>query len=260
MFIDAFAGTGYREEEDRPQGSAEPIFPELAAEEPQTFRDGSARIALQTLPPFQKLIFIEASRRRSAELDALRREFPALSSAIEVRHGDANTELQAICQTTNWKTNRAVVFLDPFGMQVDWQTITAIATTKAIDVWILFPVGIGVQRMLTQSLEEMPVLWRQRLTRVFGTDKWEGVFYREDSTMSLFAGSTQRKKVRVATTEAVGQYYHERLKSVFAQVAENPCYLVNSTNSPLYQLHFAVGNIRGAPIAMRIAQHILAHT
>jgi hypothetical protein len=35
-----------------------------------------------------------------------------------------------------------VLFLDPYGMQVDWTTIEAIARTKAIDLRVLFPLGI----------------------------------------------------------------------------------------------------------------------
>jgi len=31
-------------------------------------------------------------------------------------------------------------------MQVDWTTLEAVASTQAIDIWILFPLGIGVNR------------------------------------------------------------------------------------------------------------------
>lgn len=36
-------------------------------------------------------------------------------------------------------------------MQVEWKTIEAIAKAKAIDMWLLFPLGIGVARLLTNS-------------------------------------------------------------------------------------------------------------
>ncbi len=39
--------------------------------------------------------------------------------------------LQAFCAKRNWKKCRAVVFLDPFGNQVEWKTIEAIARTKS---------------------------------------------------------------------------------------------------------------------------------
>lgn len=33
------------------------------------------------------------------------------------------------------------MFLDPYGMQVERETIDTIARTKAIDTWLLFPLG-----------------------------------------------------------------------------------------------------------------------
>ncbi len=44
---------------------------------------------------------------------------------------------------------------------------------------------------------------------------------------------------------------------MFAAVAEQPGVLRNSANCPLYLLCFAVGNLAGAPIALRIANHLL---
>jgi hypothetical protein len=49
----------------------------------------------------------------------------------------------------------------------------------------------------------------------------------------------------------------KRLKTIFTHVAENPLPLLNSSNCPLYLLCFAAGNLKGGPIAKRIAEHIL---
>jgi hypothetical protein len=46
-----------------------------------------------------------------------------------------------------------------YGMQVDWTTVEAIARTKAIDLWVLFPLGIGVNRLLTKSGDIPDSLW-----------------------------------------------------------------------------------------------------
>lgn len=46
------------------------------------------------------------------------------------------------------------MFLDPYGMQVDWATIEAIAKTKAIDLWILFPLG-HIFQVLTKRSERL---------------------------------------------------------------------------------------------------------
>ncbi|MCI0387950.1 MAG: hypothetical protein MOB07_04160 [Acidobacteria bacterium] len=55
----------------------------------------------------------------------------------------------------------------------------------------------------------------------------------------------------------IEQYFVERLKTVFAGVAENPLPLLNSHNNPLYLLCFASGNPKGAKTAIKIAQDIL---
>lgn len=253
-FVDAFAGTGYREirrdEADSGQQSLE--FPDLAGEEPQKLLDGSARIALRTEPPFDKYIFIEQSPARCAELEKLKEDFPDRAQLIDIRQGDANAEIQGLCRG-NWSSNRAVLFLDPYGMQVEWATIEAVARTKAIDLWLLFPLGIGVNRLLTKS-GDIPASWRRRLDLLLGTTDWYDEFYQVESEPTLFGDEEQVIKAKM---ETVGHYFNERLKTVFAGVVEEPGILRNSANNPLYLLCLAAGNPRGARIAVKIAKHLL---
>jgi three-Cys-motif partner protein len=257
LYIDAFAGTGYRETrregEGAPAGSAL-LFPDLADAEPQALLEGSARRALGTDPRFDRYLFIERDAIRCEQLESLRAEFPAYADAIEIRQGEANAEIQGLCGG-NWRTRRAVLFLDPYGMQVEWATIEAVARTKAIDLWILFPLGIGVNRLLTRS-GEIPESWRKRLDLLLGTEDWFDEFYRVETTPNLFGGEEER--VVKASTETIGKYFLRRLDGVFAGVAPEPAVLRNSRNVPLYLLCFAVGNSgKGKDIALRIANHIL---
>ena len=255
LYIDAFAGTGYRDvrrdnEEDSPQNT---LFPDLAEPEPQSFLDGSARLALQTEPHFDRYIFIERSPDRCAHLESLKSEFPGLANKVDIRQGDANDKIQDLC-AKDWRSNRAVLFLDPYGMQVEWKTIEAIAKTKAIDLWLLFPLGIGVNRLLTKS-GDIPKSWRRRLDLLLGTEDWYDEFYRVETTPTLFG--EDRERVVKAKMETIGRYFNNRLKSIFTGVAKEPGVLRNSANNPLYLLCFAVGNERAKDIALRIAQHLL---
>ena len=255
LYIDAFAGTGYRDvrrdnEEDSPQNT---LFPDLAEPEPQSFLDGSARLALQTEPHFDQYIFIERSPDRCAHLESLKSEFPGLANKVDIRQGDANDKIQDLC-AKDWRSNRAVLFLDPYGMQVEWKTIEAIAKTKAIDLWLLFPLGIGVNRLLTKS-GDIPKSWRRRLDLLLGTEDWYDEFYRVETTPTLFGEDKER--VVKAKMETIGRYFNNRLKSIFTGVAKEPGVLRNSANNPLYLLCFAVGNERAKDIALRIAQHLL---
>jgi three-Cys-motif partner protein len=64
-FIDAFAGSGYRQSA-RGDGdiASGHLFPDLAEQAPQALLDGSARLALQTDPRFDKYIFVERNAKR----------------------------------------------------------------------------------------------------------------------------------------------------------------------------------------------------
>lgn len=256
LYIDAFAGTGYREarqgDTDSSQSALFPV-PDLAEPEPQSLLDGSARIALRTEPRFDNYVFIERSAERCARLEDLKAEFPMLAERIVIRRGDANTEIQTLC-SADWRSQRAVLFLDPYGMQVEWTTIEAIARTKAIDLWLLFPLGIGVNRLLTKS-GDIPESWRRRLTLLLGTDDWFEEFYQVSATPTLFGNDQELVKAKMDT---IGRYFNNRLKGIFAGVASEPGVLRNSTNNPLFLLCFAVGNEgRGKEIALRIANHLL---
>jgi three-Cys-motif partner protein len=258
-YLDAFAGTGFRTSPvaaDRAEGS---LF-EDALEDPDTdaLKKGSAYVALRTDPPFGRYIFVDRNPTHAESLGALRKEFPTLANRISVRAADANTFLQQWCRETDWNRNRAVVFLDPYGMQVDWSTIEAIAATEAIDLWILFPLGQAVNRLLTKS--DIPEGGQaDRLTRFFGTDGWKEAFYEEASNQAsmfdlLGEGTGYAKRT---TFEAIGRYFVDRLQQVFVGVSKNPLPLQNSKGVPLYLLCFAAANPKGTKPALRIANHLL---
>jgi len=254
-YIDAFAGTGYREAHHA-GGSTPPQllpFPDLAGDDSQSLLDGSARRALRVSPPFDGYVFVERNAARCSALGELRSEFPSLSSRIEIRRGEANEEIRALC-SRDWSRRRAVLFLDPYGMQVHWSTIEAVARTQAIDMWLLFPLGMGVDRVLPRS-GQLPAGWRHALDELLGTEDWYREFYRADPSPSLFADDSER--LTKVSRETIGRYFNDRLKSIFAGVVEKPGVLRNSVHNPLYLLCFAAGNLRGAPIAKRIAEHLL---
>lgn len=252
-YIDAFAGTGYRDLRQE-TSSGELMFPELAEQESQSFLEGSARIALQIKPRFHKYIFIEKDAKRFEELRKLKEEFPLLRNDIDLQNEDANDFLQTFLQGKNWQKHRAVLFLDPYGMQVEWKTIEAIAHTQAIDLWILFPLGVAVNRLLRKDGNIDPVI-RARLDSLFGATDWYDAFYRTVKRVGLFGEETITEKV--GGFESISEYFVKRLQTTFADVAKNPLPLYNSRNNPLYLLCFASGSPRGAKTAVKIAQHIL---
>ena len=262
-YIDAFAGTGYREVRDE-GGGEELMFPDLAEPEVQRFLDGSARIALKVEPCFDKFTFIEKDPRKVEELKRLQDEFP--EKAIRIECGDANEWVQAICRE-DWNYRRAVLFLDPFGMQVSWQTLEAVARTKCIDVWLLFPLGVAISRLLRRD-GEIDEAWRKRLDFVFGDRSWRETFYKtappikskvvQQSLLGFGNEAPEPEYPWKADFSVIEDYFRARLRTIFARVAENSVRLTNSKNVPLYLLFFMAGNERGAPIAVKIAESIMS--
>ncbi len=248
-YIDAFAGTGYRTLKES-ENSSELMFPEMLE-----FLDGSARVALKVEPRFDTYIFIEKNTDRFSDLQKLKDDFPHLRDRIELVRADGNIHVQKLC-SYDWLSlgRRAVLFLDPYGMEVKWQTIEAIANTKAIDLWLLFPIGVAVNRLLRKD-GQIDESIRKTLDEFFGTPDWFDEFYKESEELTLFENSSELQKV--ANWDAIERYFIQRLQSVFTEVAKNPLRLYNKRGNPLYLLCFAVGNPKGAPIAVRIAQHIL---
>ena len=255
VYVDAFAGTGVRIEPAAVVEEVEPLFDLGGDSDAESLRKGSAQIALETVPPFAEYIFIEHDPEHVRELERLRRVFPAVSARIHIVSDDANEYLLRWCQGTDWNKTRAVVFLDPYGMQVEWTTIAAMGATRAIDLWVLFPLGVGVNSLLLKT--RVPEgRWASRLTRIFGTDDWQAAFYRESEQQSLLGDA--RDIVKVADFASISRFWVARLKTVFAEVASNPLPLRNSRNVPIYLLSFAAANPKGAKTAVRIAQDILA--
>jgi len=254
-YIDAFAGTGYREEKKNKTDNQIYLFQQNDIKEIETYSKGSAHIALEIKPEFDKYIFIEKSRKHFTELLKLKEEFKDKERKIDLVNTDANSWLIDRCNNYKWQNNRAVLFLDPYGMQVNWETIKAIADTEAIDLWYLFPLGIGVNRLLKKDAGKIPASWEAKLDSILGTNEWKEAFYSEIQETTLFGNET--KIVKDADFNKISKFIVKRLKLIFVGVAENPLLLRNSKNNPLYLLCFASGSPRSAKTAIKIAQDIL---
>ena len=236
-YIDAFAGTGTVDLEDEEGGGV---------------LDGSAKIALAVRnQPFDRLIFIERDRRKAEQLLQLR---GLASQDVIVLRGDANEEVRKLCESTDWRWTRAVAFIDPFATQTDWSTVAALAGTKAIDTWILFPAH-AIRRMLPRDAlpESISPHWAKHLTRVFGDESWRGL-YSLSPQLSMF---DNRAMVTERGFEGIVRLYRKKLDTVFTHVAPQSLQLVNDQGSPLFEFMFAAGNPRGGEIAVPIASHLL---
>lgn len=253
-YIDAFAGTGYVRNKAQKNTAERLPFLELD-DEAEEYIKGSAKVALECEPKFDKYIFIELDKQKTEELQAVvDSEHSELKDRVKIENDDANKVIQNLC-VKDWTKHRAVIFLDPFGMEVEWETIVKIAETEAIDLWVLFPLGVSVNRLLMKKGDKIRKSWSDDLDKIFGTHDWFDRFYSQKREETLFGESETITKE--ANFDKIASFYIERLKEIFAGVVEEPLYLYNSTNNPIFLLCFASGNKKGSRPAIKIAKDII---
>lgn len=186
MVYSAFAGSGTRTVEKETGGllSDTPVIQETEE------LAGPVLRALAEDPPFNRHVFIEGQASRFRELDAIRKARP--DQSIECRHGDANAGLRSIFTTAPWRNqiagrgkHRACVFLDPYGMNVEWETLRLLADTKAAHVWYLFPV-LAVTRQLAWDMSRVDESKASKLDSIFGTFNWRKELYNTHMSVDLF--------------------------------------------------------------------------
>ncbi len=263
-YVDAFAGTGYvsMNSDNGNEAQSKLLISEDGWDsETANVLKGSARRAIEVDDkPFDALIFVEQNFEYAIELSKLKQEFNDRS--IRVVPDDANKFLPDWCASKNgqlgtpWRGERAVIFLDPFAIEVDWETVQRISETKSVDLWILFPLS-ALTRQLPNDREPDDEN-AANLDRVFGGSQWREGLYQTRSQPTLF-GDEIMQTVRTEQ-QAIIDLYLNKLHKVFPAVANNPRWFRNSRNSPMFALMFASANPgRGGQIALNIANHLLNH-
>jgi three-Cys-motif partner protein len=237
-YIDAFAGS------IRPR----------AKDDEKRYIKGSPLRALQIEPKFDGYWFIDISPQRIERIQKLKDDFPDCN--IEVYHGNCN---QVLCDQLipkfNYSPKRAFVFLDPYGLSIDWETIKRLANTKKCDIFINFSV-MGVTRILPKDKEPSTESIKL-LDKIMGNTDWittEVYKPPEYIQTTLFpeqneeTSSLQRDTIKA---EWLANLYTEQLGSIFEYVSQ-PVLMKNSTNSVLYALCLASHNKTAVKITNQI--------
>ncbi|MGB3518903.1 MAG: three-Cys-motif partner protein TcmP [Elainellaceae cyanobacterium] len=201
-----------------------------------------AECRLQTEPQFDAYWFVDVSPRRIERVQKLRDEFP--NRVIDVRQGNCNDVLcnDIVPQLRYSSKKRAFVFLDPYGLQVNWETVRELANTRTCDIFVNFSV-MGVTRLLPRDQTPEPEVIEQ-LNKVMGSTNWINEIYRElpGIQLDIFGNSTEPTlSRRTIQAEWLASLYTEQLRSLFPHVSR-PVLMRNSTNSVLYALCLASHN------------------
>jgi three-Cys-motif partner protein len=251
IYIDAFAGTGERTVKHA-AGQANLFRNDAATIERLR---GSARIAIEARPAFDRLTFVDRDAKHCAALRALKAAHP--DRAIAVEEGDATAVLSALLARPSWAGCRGVLFLDPYGMSVPWATLEAVRATEALDVWYLVSLA-GLYRQASRDRRDLTADKKAAITRMLGYDGWAAEWYRRDARASLF-GELDEREYRAADVRLIEATVTERLKTLFPAVG-GPLTLRNARGHPMNSLYFLPSNPKPAAfgLAMRIANHILS--
>lgn len=249
IYFDAFAGAG-----DIQIGSNEATLLDTI-DEYSPFIQGSPLRALKFGRAFDRYIFIDKRKKNVEALKALKEKFPDISDRIFIQQGDANSEIQKFVAENDWNKCRAVVFLDPYGNQVNWSTIEAIASTNAIDVWYLFPAFLGVYRQISAK-SGVHKTHIASLDSLLGTSEWRDTFVEQRTTKDLFGDHAMQE--RRATVDSITKYMIGRMKVIFRGGVLEDWLPLGSRKIHMYSLLFAWANpSEKARLAGKLAQAVL---
>jgi three-Cys-motif partner protein len=209
--------------------------------------EGSPSRALQVDPPFDEFYFIDLEAKKTSYLEKLygRRK------DVHIHTGDATEYLTGtlLPKIQYRNRNRALILLDPYGLHLDWEVIYQAGQSKAIDMFLNFPVMDMNRNAIWRHPEEVPESGIQRMNRFWGDESWREAAYTE-SAQGVFWGAPDIIK---QDNEAIVGAFCERLKNIAGfQIVLEPLPMKNSKNAVVYYLCFASQK----PVAERIITSI----
>ena len=259
-YIDAFSGDGYQR--FKRSGGKSPLFAPVGDAQVTRFVEGSSLRALRVSSDsladggkgFDRFVFIELNPKK---LDGLRASisdrFPDQIGKCLFERGDVNDVLPRILASINWRTGRAVSFIDPFATQLRWHALSSFKGTCS-DVWLLFPLG-GVIRMLPHARIPKEKLG-QTLDDIFGDKGWRDLYRTPTVVQPDLFGEISDSPQRKTGSQELLDYYTSRLESIFPGVLD-PIELRTGRNAPLFALYSLVAN--SSDNAIRRSQAIAGH-
>ena len=255
LYFDGFAGSGTRTTN---QGTDSELMMELfreqeiSLEQISVYQSAAERVVNIKQRGFDYYYFVDLDKSANDELKEKLRPYSNQGKNLTFRNTDANSITKRMGEylIANEKI-KGLVLLDPFGMNIDWETIAALKGAS-VDLWILVPSGVIINRLLERdgSLKHI-----EKLKQYFGLTKSEieSRFYTKKTDKTLFGEIEKVEKVK-EPIKRIAELYVERLKTLFPYVTENPLVMTNTKGVPIFHFVFASNNKN----AMKIAQQIIS--
>jgi len=134
---------------------------------------GSPLVALTTTHPFTGYYFIEKDPNNKAALEKRCMSSP-LYESLDIKEGDCNKLIDEVVlelrKTEIISLNMA--FLDPQGMELEWNTVAKMASVKRMDLIIYYPL-YGLTRNMPKLCESDGVT---SIDNFFGGFEWRRIY------------------------------------------------------------------------------------
>ncbi|HOV32903.1 MAG TPA: three-Cys-motif partner protein TcmP [Candidatus Hydrogenedens sp.] len=251
IYFDGFAGSGTRatfKDTSQDHISLEDLG--IQEDESQLYQ-GSAERVIQLEKKFDEYYFVDKDKDVLDLLKEKLKDSRDTFNRCQFVLNDVNEELKKLSNKLSDKNKVALVLLDPFGMQIKWNSIELLRD-KRIDIWILVPTGVAVNRLLDKKgkIKSMKVL-----EDFFGLSETEirEFFYKKENFRTLFGEEEIIKKVPQSIHQ-IAILYISRLKTIWKYVTEEPLVLANTKNAPIYHFVFASNNESALKIASQIIE------
>lgn len=250
LYVDACAGSG--------ASTAKRDQSQTLLLEVEDITVGSAVRALEVQPPFDRYILNDTKRSNVRSLETVvQRHHSHLQDRVTIWHSDANRALASLCEVTNWRRTRAVVFLDPFGLQMSFNMVRALAKTRAVDLWYLVP----VLAMSRQVRADGSILGPggTRIDELLGTRDWRAAVAEAPSEDSDLFGPVEPAVRKVANAAWFEKVAVRQLASVFEGGVLDKSLPLGRGGLHEFSLVFACANPRAEAntLAKRLATAVL---
>ncbi len=242
IYIDAFAGSGKTILENNIQKSNTlsifEMFPELSKMEVVEENDeieGSALLSLHY--DFDEYYFLEIDENRIECLKSeINEKFLSKKDKVHFIKGNSNIELKKILKNIK-VTDRCLLFLDPYSLELEWNLIEEISKYEVIDLWYLFPLN-AISRIIPKDRKKLNKN-EKLISTILGTEEWEKTLYEVSLQGNIF---DEEIKTRVEFSK-LKEYIKNRFAKLFPYVYDKDIILYNEAkNSPLFLLCFMMTN------------------
>lgn len=257
IYIDGFAGSGKTELKSKTEASpyvAIPLLGEIDPPKEETIIDGSALLSLKY--DFDEYYFLELDANRINALKAnIEREYPQKIDKVHFITGDSNKTLTDVVSKIT-KYDRCLMFLDPYALELKWDTLEAISKCGVIDLWYLFPLSMI---RLIEKAREISKANKQKVSSILGTEEWYDKLFVKSCQMSLF-GDESFSRVNY---DDILKYIKDRFSTIFPFVSPDSKLLRNEVRkSPMFMLCFMMTNKSHAAqaLAAKLVRDIIQQT